>query len=715
MYAIAILSLQLIFTLDDDPLWMNRMLAYVYRVANTTNQLIQSEPLDDGILFLTGVSLLFCIAGLSAGFLLMRSGNPWLPYGVFTVAAVLIQFYLPDSARNYIVLSFFLVITIILAGRLAYIKQKIFWKKQKIREDREVSFSLVKTVTLFAILLSFFSIGLPLIVRDIHAERENEQVITQTGITTWEIIRNFFFPLRQPEGFGTTGFHSIMPLGISRSQNAEQVFSVEIPGDYAQTGIRFYWYGRIYSSYEGMYWKSDDQTYENLQYTKLNKNVDSGLVYPFLFTYDRPSDIIFHIQETEYVGRPTQIGYYRTDDEVLDIQTIMDPGFIHSGERVMVEGRINRASLDDLRAEDTDYPQWIMDRYLQLPETFPVEITELAEDISKDHSTVVDKVLSITEYLRSNYTYMDSVDIPRNAEPIEWFLFDGKTGFCNYYASAEVLLLRSLGIPARLVAGYAQGETTGGGLTFEVRVRDSHSWVEVYFPNHGWVIFEPTPSQPRMTYEEDEGSGETEIALDASAQDEAGSDDGIQYPQAGIGENMPEDIEIADQSPVDIRKTLIWISAGVLVVFLLFALIQGVFFQVEQNEFPIFLRKRLEKREIKIPKWLDSWAEFEGLGPVRKIYVKLKRYSRWILDGNDKAETPREFIQRLAVEVEIEEAQMQVFLEQFHEEVYSSAGPEDWQESEKVYRLILKGIVIKMWCNFWDSIRRIPQSKPRSS
>jgi len=73
-----------------------------------------------------------------------------------------------------------------------------------------------------------------------------------------------------------------------------------------------------------------------------------------------------------------------------------------------------------------------------------------------------------------------------------------KQGFCNYYATAEVILLRSVGIPARLAVGYAQGDNVDDPLLYTVRQRDAHAWPEVYFPGVGWVEFEPTASQPTL-------------------------------------------------------------------------------------------------------------------------------------------------------------------------------------------------------------------------
>ena len=339
------------------------------------------------------------------------------------------------------------------------------------------------------------------------------------------------------------------------------------------------------------------------------------------------------------------------------------------------------------------------------------EILELAEAIAGDTTNILDKVIAVTQYLRKNYAYEDSVDIPRDANPIEWFLFEGKSGFCNYFASTEVLLLRALGIPSRLVVGYAQGESTNNGQTFNIEIRDSHAWVEVYFPDHGWVLFEPTPNQPDFAFGEDNAERETEIALEVSGQDETiqMGEDG-QDPRAGSHSNMPEDIEVIDRTQSQLRKVLVWSSTAALVIIVIFAFVRGIFFQARRNEIPIFLRKRLEAREAKIPRWLDNWADYEVLGPVEKMYGKLKRYSRWVLSTEVKAETPREFLLRLAFEVGLDEKQIRAFMEQFHQEVYSQADSHAWRESDIVYRLFLKAIARKFWRNFIERFGKIRQS-----
>ena len=101
------------------------------------------------------------------------------------------------------------------------------------------------------------------------------------------------------------------------------------------------------------------------------------------------------------------------------------------------------------------------------------------------------------QYLRENIEYSDTVpNPPRNKDRLEWILFEHKKGYCVYYASSEVLMLRSLGIPARMAVGFAQGDAEDG--TYTVRRLNAHAWPEVYFPGIGWVEFEPTASQPSL-------------------------------------------------------------------------------------------------------------------------------------------------------------------------------------------------------------------------
>jgi hypothetical protein len=109
-------------------------------------------------------------------------------------------------------------------------------------------------------------------------------------------------------------------------------------------------------------------------------------------------------------------------------------------------------------------------------------------------TTDFDAVMAVTKYLQRNYHYsLDIPPVPAGRDPVDWFLFDVKTGYCEQFATAAALMLRSLGIPARLATGYATGDYNSVLNQSVVRERDAHAWVEVYFQEHGWVPVDPTP------------------------------------------------------------------------------------------------------------------------------------------------------------------------------------------------------------------------------
>jgi hypothetical protein len=134
-------------------------------------------------------------------------------------------------------------------------------------------------------------------------------------------------------------------------------------------------------------------------------------------------------------------------------------------------------------------------------------VSNLARQIVSETGTQnpYDQAKAIEHWLRTNIQYNESIPTPpAGSDPIEWFLFEERQGYCNYYASAMVLMLRVQGIPARLAAGFAQGTWDANRGSFEVLERDAHTWVEVYFPGYGWIEFEPTADEPAVERQGDQ-------------------------------------------------------------------------------------------------------------------------------------------------------------------------------------------------------------------
>ena len=149
----------------------------------------------------------------------------------------------------------------------------------------------------------------------------------------------------------------------------------------------------------------------------------------------------------------------------------------------------------ELRGAPTEYPPDIRFVYLRLPKLDPA-VTELAREVTVGASNNYDRAVAVQTYLRSNFGYtLDPAGIDPK-DPIGSFLFKAKKGYCEYFAAAMAMMVRTQGIPSRLVNGFQTGSYNRVARDFVVRARDAHSWVEVYFPNYGWITFDPTPADP---------------------------------------------------------------------------------------------------------------------------------------------------------------------------------------------------------------------------
>ncbi|MBM4126113.1 MAG: DUF3488 domain-containing protein [Nitrospira sp.] len=155
--------------------------------------------------------------------------------------------------------------------------------------------------------------------------------------------------------------------------------------------------------------------------------------------------------------------------------------------------RPNTISPDDSRPQPITYPESFLRHFLQMPVQSD-RIAKLARDISESKQTVYEKAVAIQEHLSHNYQYSLDAPLAAQAHPLEEFLFVRKTGYCEHYATAMVMMLRSVGVPARLVTGFLATEWNEYGNYYVVRQQDAHAWVEVHLPQSGWVMMDPTPA-----------------------------------------------------------------------------------------------------------------------------------------------------------------------------------------------------------------------------
>jgi transglutaminase-like putative cysteine protease len=170
---------------------------------------------------------------------------------------------------------------------------------------------------------------------------------------------------------------------------------------------------------------------------------------------------------------------------------LLDEGLVYS---VVSEVPVTDAGL--LRGAQR-VPAADMGPYLRLPASLPARVGELAASITRGRATEYDQVVAVQSWLRANTEY--DLEVPRDPDgvvAVDHFLFETRRGYCEQIATSMAVMLRTLGIPTRLVTGYGPGDRNPLTGYFEVKQSDAHAWLEVYYPGIGWVPYDPTFGVP---------------------------------------------------------------------------------------------------------------------------------------------------------------------------------------------------------------------------
>ena len=279
---------------------------------------------------------------------------------------------------------------------------------------------------------------------------------------------------------------------------------------YVRSPSRSYWRSHSYDFYTGYSWQQSDKTLTNL---KPSVGVHYVLSSPLGASSGRPpleseqsvvqSFTIVREQPNLVFAayRPTEI-FITADELALDsgdglrLPQPLKPGFTYS----VISYRPN-FDPDKLRRSSTNYPAYLAWRYRQLPGNISLRVKNLAGNLTAGYNNNFDKVLALTNHLLTSYRYnLYPPPHPEGAEVVDTFLFKDKEGICEQFATALVVMARSLDIPARLAVGYGPGDYNPVTNYYEIRRNNAHSWVEVYFPEYGWVPFDPTPGWTPQPY-----------------------------------------------------------------------------------------------------------------------------------------------------------------------------------------------------------------------
>jgi transglutaminase-like putative cysteine protease len=193
-------------------------------------------------------------------------------------------------------------------------------------------------------------------------------------------------------------------------------------------------------------------------------------------------------------SQPTTVD---TRGDPADIATVRLDAPLQQGQDYTVVSAVSIATIQDLRAAGENYPDWVRQRYLQLPRSLPRRVIETAHTMTLGAASPFDKAAAIETALRDTYTYSTHVAaVPPDRDWVDYFLFDSRQGYCDYFATTMAVMLRAEGVPARVASGFAPGDYDASTGISTVRENHAHSWVEAYFPVYGWITFEPSAIRP---------------------------------------------------------------------------------------------------------------------------------------------------------------------------------------------------------------------------
>jgi len=400
-------------------------------------------------------------------------------------------YYYPGSKLTAY-LMIYLLCALLLVVRSYTVLQERRWEREGVGYNSDVRFDLLRSGLVLAVVTILLAWVAPT-----AAGSESAYDLWRHVEGPWRRVEdNFnrmFSTLRSQAAVQGNPFGRTLTLRGPRTLRDVPALQISAP-----SYQRFYWRGVVFDRYTGAGWINTDDNSVQLDAWQQPKQVAFGARVDVTQTVTvlLPADtLIFAAPQPSRVSVATRADASFLADGV-EVSQLISSRSLMKGATYSVVSSLSSADVGSLRASGVIYPAWVRDRYLQLPDSLPQSVRAQAQSIAGDQTTAYDKADAIEAWLRANVTYDDQTPAPPQDQDAVAYVLAIRRGYCDYYASAMVVMLRSLGVPARVAVGYAQGEYDSASGLYRVKEKDAHSWVEVYFPTYGWVEFEPTASQP---------------------------------------------------------------------------------------------------------------------------------------------------------------------------------------------------------------------------
>lgn len=487
--------------LDD---WRERVFLMLDKLAAWTREALNNGASRETLPFVLMLAALFWLLGYLAGWYSFRKQRIWvvlLPPG----ATLFVNLYYYAGARTMLPFMLAYAVAAVLLLALSHAAEReLHWRRENVR----VNASLRPGFVLSGLVIAAAAVLVAWQVSTVMSSGAVQSWFNRMSQPYQEVMARFnrmFSMLQNPITRPADSYDATLELSGARTLTEDPVMDVLAPP------ARYYWRARSYDAYDGRTWSSTLETEVDLP-----PNAATIPLTPYLarvparaqFVMYRGSDAVYMPSQPVQAGLPSRAVIENERGSTVELAHLKLPVMLLAGNRYDAIGSMSAARVNDLRRAGQDYPAWTK-RYLQVPVALPERVHDLATTVVGEARTPFDQAAAIERWLRENIAYDENALLPpAGREAADYVLFDTRRAYCTYYATSMVMMLRTLGVPARMVVGYAQGEAEiapddPNAAIWHVRQRDSHAWVEAFFPGYGWIEFEPTAVQPEIPRRED--------------------------------------------------------------------------------------------------------------------------------------------------------------------------------------------------------------------
>ena len=450
----------------------------------------------DELVFTMLVGLLFWILAFNSTWHLFRVERIWrvlLPPGL--ILLVNIGFFGGKTALDRYLFGYLLV-ALVLLSRSNLLGRRWAWGARGLR----VPALIRRQMAALGLSLSILALAIAWTVPSSDLQQrlnEFQQFLASDPLQQIADAWGRIFAPIEGDGPATTDYYGadLLNLRGAISLGDDIIFTVEAPPQ----PQHYYWRSRVYERYSNGQWSPS----ADLRITDRSAPLDISMNAETLggsrravqqhFTIGSANTRIYYVaSQPQRIDRDGRVDLLFTDkpaNTAMNVSVIRPLRALRQGEVYSAISMLSSASADQLRRAHTGYPDWVSSAslYIGLPNPRVLGLSRrIVSEAGADNP--YDKARAIESWLRGNIRYNETISAPpASVDTVEWLLFDVQEGYCTYYATAMIVMLRHLGIPARLAAGFSQGDFDAESGRFVVRERHAHTWVEVYFPGYGWI------------------------------------------------------------------------------------------------------------------------------------------------------------------------------------------------------------------------------------